>query len=316
MGQCRSQSIDPAFYDNLNVHSFNPELKVHAVVSAEIDIDHENAMKVPLGDCSDEQLLAEIARRNLDLVDKINDSMVRETYSLDKVIGQGASGEVYLVTQRKSGVRYACNVVRKDGSMNDAVSMSTEIEIMKRIRHRHVVSMYELYQAPKCLWIILELVDGGDLHKYLKAVERYSETMAARHMRQILEGVHYLHSLGIVHRDLKLDNILLSGTGQNREVKIADFGLSALVRMGEKGYDPSSSMKRKTYTALSDMWGTKEMFAPELIDQAYGPQADMWSVGCMLYEMLSGHQAFPERDHDTESSFYNRIRRGDYDMSR
>jgi serine/threonine protein kinase len=58
------------------------------------------------------------------------------------------------------------------------------------------------------------------------------------------------------------------------------------------------------------------MFAPELIEQAYGPQADMWSVGCILYEMLSGHQAFPIRDHDTESTFYGRIKRGDYDLSR
>ena len=125
-----------------------------------------------------------------------------------------------------------------------------------------------------------------------------------------------MHSLGIIHRDLKLDNILLTGTGACRDIKIADFGLSALVRIGEQGYDPSDSCKRKGYKALSDMWGTKEMFAPELIDQAYGPQADMWSVGCILYEMLSGHQAFPIRDHDTESSFYSRIKRGDYDMSR
>jgi serine/threonine protein kinase len=66
-----------------------------------------------------------------------------------------------------------------------------------------------------------------------------------------------LHSLGIVHRDLKLDNILLTGTGNSRDIKIADFGLSALVRIGELGYDPYESTKRKGYKALSDMWGTK-----------------------------------------------------------
>jgi serine/threonine protein kinase len=85
-------------------------------------------------------------------------------------------------------------------------------------------------------------------------------------MRQILNGLHYLHSLGIVHRDLKLDNLLLKGTGENAEIKIADFGLSALVRLGEGGYDTKESSKRKAFKGLSDMWGTKEYFAPELID--------------------------------------------------
>jgi serine/threonine protein kinase len=73
-------------------------------------------------------------------------------------------------------------------------------------------------------------------------------------------------------------------------VKIADFGLSALVRIGEDGYDVEESSKRKKYRGLTEMWGTKEYFAPELIDQAYGPQADLWALGCILFEMLCGHQ--------------------------
>ena len=85
-------------------------------------------------------------------------------------------------------------------------------------------------------------------------------------MRQVLNGLHYLHSLGVVHRDLKLDNILLKGSGDNVEVKIADFGLSALVRLGESGYDANESSKRKKYRGLTEMWGTKEYFAPELIE--------------------------------------------------
>ena len=154
--------------------------------------------------------------------------------------------------------------------MNDAASMATEIEIMKRVRHRHVVSLIELFESPSCLWLILELVDGGDLRSLLAHHSHYSEAMASRHMKQILEGLHYLHSRGVVHRDIKLDNILLYGSRHGEtgagEVKIADFGLSALIQIGTKGYDPQESGKRKRYNKLHDRWGTPMFYAPELID--------------------------------------------------
>jgi len=299
-----------------NIHPVNPDIKVHSVISFELDYDHDKAMQVPLGECSDEQLLAEVARRKLDLHDKITDALIKETYEIGKILGHGASGKVYIATHKTTGVKFACKVVKKNSNMNDAQSMSTEIEIMKRIRHRNIVSMYELYETPKCLWIILELVDGGDLHHFLANTMHYNEVMAARQFKQILSGLHYLHSLGVVHRDLKLDNILMSGTGATCEMKIADFGLSALVRIDEQGYDAEESGKRKNYRQLHDMWGTKEYFAPEVIEQAYGPQADVWALGCVLYEMLSGEQAFPVKEGDTESKFYGRIAKGDYDVSK
>lgn len=77
--------------------------------------------------------------------------------------------------------------------------------------------------------------------------------IAAKYIQQILSGLHYLHSLGVVHRDLKLDNLLLKGSGDNVEVKIADFGLSALVRLGEGGYDANESGKRKKFKGLSEV---------------------------------------------------------------
>ena len=299
-----------------NIHIVQPDIKVHTVVTGDMDFDHKGAMKIPLGEVSDEQLMAEVARRNLDLHDKITDQLVKETYELGKVLGHGASGEVLYAKHKVTKGIFACKVVRKS-SMNDAQSMSTEIEIMKRIRHKHVVSMYELYETPKCLWIVLELVDGGDLFHHLAETPDYCEEDAARHMRQMLQGVHYLHSLGVVHRDLKLDNILLSAKGRQSNVKLADFGLSALIRLGEQGYDPEESSKRKKYTGLRDMWGTKEYFAPEVIDQAYGPQADVWALGCIMYEVLTGHQAFPiMRGEQDDRMLYNRIAQAKFSLDK
>ena len=95
--------------------------------------------------------------------------------------------------------------------------------------------------------------------------------------------------------------MFLQGQGSLIEVKIADFGLSALVRIGEDGYDVEESSKRKKYKGLTEMWGTKEYFAPELIDQAYGPQADLWALGCILFEMLCGHQGALSKSHSLPS---------------
>jgi len=312
-GNHRDGETHPMEVHMRNIHNANPDIKIHTVVSVDMDYDHDKAMTIPLGEVSDEQLLAEVARRNLDLHDKITDTLVKETYNLGEAIGFGASGEVLLATHKTNNTKFACKIVKKNSSINDAQSMSTEIEIMKRIRHRNVVSMYELYETPKCLWIILELVDAGDLLSHLATIDEHSEKLAARFIKQVFHGLHYLHSLGIVHRDIKLDNILLNHEGM---IKLADFGLSALVRLGESGYDPDESKKRKSYRELHEMWGTREYFAPEIINQAYGPQADVWAVGCILFEILCGRHAFPHEPGEENQSHYARIKKGLLDFSK
>eukprot|EP00605_Chrysophyceae_sp_TOSAG23-4_P002672 GSChrysophyteH1.ASY1.ANO1.2948.1 assembled CDS len=253
----------------------------------------------------------EIARRGIDIHHNVTQELVKQTYKFDKSLGAGASGDVYLVTHKKTKEQFACKIIKKNGDMNDAESMATEIEIMKRIRHQHVVTLYELYESSSCMWLILELVDGGDMNFFIGAHQNYSERVIAHHFRQILEGLHYLHSQGVVHRDMKLDNVLIKGDPEYGDVKIADFGLSALVQMGNSGYDRTASSKRKAFNGLQEVWGTACYFAPELIDRKYGPQADMWSAGCILFEMLSGEHPF---DAEDDEDLFSLIRHARYNM--
>ena len=143
-----------------NSEELIPHVKVHSEISPDLDYDHEAALETLLKDCTDEQLISEIARRKLDLQHKVTSELVAKYYHFEKLLGHGASGKVYLVYHRESGEKFACKVIKKDGSMNDAQSMTTEIEIMKRIRHRYIVSLYELFESAQCMWLILELVEG------------------------------------------------------------------------------------------------------------------------------------------------------------
>jgi|LauGreSuBDMM15SN_2_FD.fasta_scaffold25117_1 serine/threonine protein kinase len=279
---------------------------IHAQPSLDLDPHHEVALNTLLKDCSDDQLLAEIARRRLDVNMNLGEQVVKDLYKFERVLGEGASGQVQMVRHKKTGVRYAMKVIKKDGGMNDADSMGTELEIMKVVRHKNIVCLHELFESSSCIWLILELVQGSDLTTFISSMKHYSESLVAPLFAQILRGVHYLHSQGIVHRDLKLDNIMLHGDVESEGalVKLVDFGLSAFIR--EKGY-PEESSKRKNYRGLKEMWGTATYFAPELIDGAYGPQADVWSLGCILYEMLSGLHPFHGKD---DHALYSHIKSG------
>ena len=101
--------------------------------------------------------------------------MVAKYYHFESVLGYGASGKVYLVYHRVTGEKFACKVIKKDGQMNDAESMNTEIEIMKRVRHDNIVTLYELFESAKCMWLILELVDGTGLRGGLAQITKYTE---------------------------------------------------------------------------------------------------------------------------------------------
>ena len=150
-----------------NLHNVIEGMQIHVIPTRELDAHYERSsnsnevsasMRVALGECTDEQLVAELARRGLDLHDSITEEFVKKTYNFGSLLGRGASGDVIEVTHIESRKVHALKQVKRNSNMNDAESMSTEIEILKRLSYRHLVCMRELYETPQTLWIILDLV--------------------------------------------------------------------------------------------------------------------------------------------------------------
>lgn len=279
-------------------------------------------LKAIFADISDEALLAEVERRNL--TERVRhaavEATVRANYSVGSVLGEGSSAKVYAATHNGTGDEFAIKWIDKNGDMNDDASMAAELAILKGLHHTNIVNLHEVFESESTLWLVMEKVDGGELLGYLEELNHLSEAYVRDIAKQLCTGLHYIHSSGVVHRDIKLENVLRATSSPDSCVKIADFGLAAILPRFEKhNFDADASVKRKSSKLLKDMWGTPQYFSPELIGEAYGTQVDVWSLGCVLYELLSGHKLFGEsipniddiwNDDKAEKALYAEIKAG------
>jgi serine/threonine protein kinase len=177
-----------------------------------------------------------------------------------------------------------------------------EISIMKIVRHNYVVGMKEVLASKTKIFIVLELVTGGELFDKIVSEGRFSEEMARFYFNQLVEGVSYCHSLGVCHRDLKPENLLLDEQGN---LKISDFGLSSLY-VGDADGDGASRTE-----LLHTTCGTPNYVAPEVLaDRGYeGKKADVWSIGVILYVLLAGFLPF---DESTIVALFAKIQAADF----
>lgn len=148
--------------------------------------------------------------------------------------------------------------------------------MLKRTRHKNIVRLFEYFETEKHILFVIEVCAGGDLLNYVRRRRRLKEDVAKCLFKQIIESLAYCHSKSIVHRDIKLDNILLDAKGQ---VKICDFGVGKIVKKGEK---------------MTDQCGTPAYIAPEILEDKgyYGFAVDLWSSGVVLFAMLYGTVPF------------------------
>jgi len=225
----------------------------------------------------------------------ITDKLADHYTMTNEVLGQGYFAVVKVGVDKKTGERVAIKVVNKE-LVEREETLNNEIEILSKVDHPNIVRMHAIFDTPEHLFIVMDLMDGGELYEEIIQRSVFSEQEAAVIIKQLLDSLVYLHGKGIVHRDLKLENLLLAKKGA-LEVKLADFGLSRL-------FKPGGQM----YTAC----GTPFYVAPDILlatDEAgYGPNVDMWAVGVLLYILLSGRLPF---SGDSDEELFKAILDGD-----
>ncbi len=160
--------------------------------------------------------------------------------------------------------------VRRELSEDDEIQLQTEVDILSQLDHPNVLKIFEIFDEDDCIYLVLELLAGGELFDRIVEKESYSEKEAAETIRPLVDALRYCHQLGIIHRDLKPENILYQSEEDSSIIKITDFGLARFVQ------------NELATTAC----GTPNYVAPEIIaGQGYGKEVDIWSIGVIIYIM-------------------------------
>lgn len=219
---------------------------------------------------------------------------IKKVYSLREEIGTGEYGVVRRGIRRKDRLPVAVKEIQKANLTTKAKqAVYKEIEMLRKIENKFVVTTYEVLDSPDVIYIIMELLRGGELHRHIGSRFCRSEKDVSRIVCQISQGLHYLHTdRNIVHRDIKPENLVFSSklTGV---IKIADFGLATPIKQG-----------------IRQPCGTPSYVAPEVLQQKnYGAAVDMWSLGVVMYILICGYAPFQGR---TVNRLYDKIKRGKF----
>lgn len=204
-----------------------------------------------------------------------------DCYQIGREIGRGAYAVVKECTRKQQvSNTYALKVYSKDKLQvpQRKRNVAREVQILKKLDHPHVIHLYETIDAPSHLYLVFEHATGGSLYSHIRCSQgkKLPESEAKRIFTQIADALRYCHRIGVVHRDLKLENILLD---DNKNVKLIDFGFSITAAKSDK---------------LTLFCGTPSYMAPEIaLRKGYhGFPTDIWSLGIVLHAMLTGKFPF------------------------
>ncbi|XP_069031181.1 death-associated protein kinase 2a [Embiotoca jacksoni] len=217
-------------------------------------------------------------------MDLFKQQKVEDFYEIGEELGSGQFAIVKQCREKSSGREFAAKFIKKRRSMASSrgvrrEEIEREVDILRQIRHANIVTLHDVYENRTDVVLVLELVSGGELFDFLAQKESLSEEEATQFIKQILEGVNYLHARKIAHFDLKPENImLLDKNVPLPRIKLIDFGLAHKIEAGVE---------------FKNIFGTPEFVAPEIVNyEPLGLEADMWSVGVITYILLSGASPF------------------------
>ncbi|XP_041129003.1 caM kinase-like vesicle-associated protein [Polyodon spathula] len=232
-----------------------------------------------------------------------NPSEVTEKYDLGQIIKTEEFCEIFRAKDKATLKMSTCKKFLKKDGRKVRKAAKNEIVILKMVKHPNILQLVDVFETRKEYFIFLELATGREVFDWILDQGYYSERDTSNVIRQVMEAVAYLHSLHIVHRNLKLENLVYYNRLKNSKIVISDFHLAKL-----------------TNGLIKDPCGTPEYLAPEVIArQRYGRPVDCWAIGVIMYILLSGNPPFYDEtdDEDYENhdkNLFRKILAGDYEF--
>lgn len=228
----------------------------------------------------------------------VDDSGSLPGYVLGEVVGEGGFCKVRLGIHQVSGAKTAVKLIDKSklSSETDRKRVGREIRVLKRLTHPNVARLFDVVETASRIFCVMEFADGGSVLDHVRARRRLDENTAASFTAQIADALDYCHRNWIVHRDVKLENLLLDTN--KRRVMLVDFGLSAVFQPGKK---------------LTVHCGSPSYAAPEIVSRKPydGPPVDVWSMGVVAFAMVAGYLPFHAK-HSDKRELCRKIVRGTY----
>ncbi|KAJ8028165.1 Serine/threonine-protein kinase DCLK1 [Holothuria leucospilota] len=213
---------------------------------------------------------------------------LQEKYDIKQLIGNGNFAVVRKCTNRQTGEEFALKIINKAKCKGKEQMIENEVSILRRVNHVNIILLIEEFDGPTELYLVMELVQGGDLFDAISTTTKYTERDASCMIHNLFSALQYLHSMNIVHRDIKPENLLVfQHPDGSKSLKLGDFGLATEV-----------------IGPLYTVCGTPTYVAPEIIlETGYGLKVDIWAAGVITYVLLCGFPPFRSTNNNQDEVF-------------